>query len=70
MSISGAVTRVTESRHEGVDFATLVRPELIRYRASDGLELSGWLYRPKGVTGPMPVVFSITAGPKGRRGRR
>lgn len=64
--VSGAVTRVTESRHDGVDLAELVRPELIRYKAHDGLELSGWLYRPKGVSGPMPVVFNYHGGPEGQ----
>lgn len=63
---SGAVTRVTESGHDGVDLATLVRPELVRYKAADGLELSGWLYRPKGATGPMPVVFNYHGGPEGQ----
>ncbi len=62
---SGALTRVTESRHDGVDLARLVRPELIRYTASDGLPLSGWLYRPRGATGPMPLVFSYHGGPEG-----
>ena len=63
---SGAVTRVTQSKHDGVDLASLVRPELITYRAHDGLELSGWLYRPKGATGPMPVVFNYHGGPEGQ----
>ncbi len=63
---SGRLTRITESRHDGVDLATLVRPELIRYKASDGLPLSGWLYRPRNVTGPMPVVFSYHGGPEGQ----
>lgn len=63
---TNAVTRVTESRHEGVDLAALVRPELIEYRAPDGVKLSGWLYRPAGATGPMPVVFSYHGGPEGQ----
>ncbi len=63
---SGAVVRATESKHDGVDLASLVRPELISYRAHDGLALSGWLYRPKGQAGPMPVVFSYHGGPEGQ----
>lgn len=63
---SGALTRVTESRHDGVNLAELVRPELLRYKAHDGLELSGWLYRPKDVTGRMPVVFNYHGGPEGQ----
>jgi dipeptidyl aminopeptidase/acylaminoacyl peptidase len=63
---SGGVTRLTESRHDGVDLAQLVRPELIRYTAHDGLELSGWLYRPNGTTGPLPTVFVYHGGPEGQ----
>ena len=63
---SGGVTRATESRHDGVDLARLVRPELIEYTAHDGVKLSGWLYRPRGLTGPMPLVFSYHGGPEGQ----
>jgi dipeptidyl aminopeptidase/acylaminoacyl peptidase len=63
---SGATARVTQSKHEGVDLASLVRPELITYKAHDGLTLSGWLYRPKGASGPMPVVFNYHGGPEGQ----
>lgn len=63
---SGAVTRATQSKHDGIDLATLVRPELIEYAAPDGVKLSGWLYRPKGAAGPMPVVFNYHGGPEGQ----
>ena len=63
---SGATARVTRSKHDGVDLASLIRPELITYKAHDGLALSGWLYRPKGATGPMPVVFNYHGGPEGQ----
>lgn len=63
---SGNATRVTESRHDGVDLASLVRPELIEYSASDGLKLSGWLYRPAGAKGPLPLVFNYHGGPEGQ----
>jgi dipeptidyl aminopeptidase/acylaminoacyl peptidase len=63
---SGAIRRVTESRHDGVDLSSLVRPELITYKAHDGLALSGWLYRPRGASGPMPVVFNYHGGPEGQ----
>lgn len=63
---SGATARVTQSKHDGVDLASLVRPELITYKAHDGLSLSGWLYRPKGASGPMPVVFNYHGGPEGQ----
>jgi dipeptidyl aminopeptidase/acylaminoacyl peptidase len=63
---NGGIRRITESRHDGVDLSTLVRPEMITYKAHDGLTLSGWLYRPKGVTGRMPVVFNYHGGPEGQ----
>ena len=63
---SGAVTRLTESRHDGVDLLSLVRPELIEYSAPDGVKLSGWLYRPAGAQGRLPLVFSYHGGPEGQ----
>ncbi|HET8645523.1 MAG TPA: prolyl oligopeptidase family serine peptidase, partial [Vicinamibacteria bacterium] len=59
-------TQVTFSPHAGVDMATLVRPELVRYKAHDGLELSGWLYTPRGFRKPGPVVLSFHGGPEGQ----
>lgn len=63
---SGAVTRLTESRHDGVDLLSLVRPELIEYSAPDGVKLSGWLYRPAGAQGRLPLVFNYHGGPEGQ----
>ncbi len=63
---TGAVTRLTTSRHDGVDLAALVRPELIEYQADDGVTLSGWLYRPAGAKGPLPMVFNYHGGPEGQ----
>lgn len=57
-------TRITSSPHPGVDLARLVRPELIRFRGHDGLELSGWLYRPASGAGPFPTVLSFHGGPE------
>lgn len=61
----GRFARLTESAHEGVDLAGLSRPSLVKYSARDGVLLSGWLYRPKGFTGPGPVVFLYHGGPEG-----
>ncbi len=63
---SGSVVRATQSRHEDIDLASLVRPELITYKAHDGVPLSGWLYRPRNASGPMPVVFNYHGGPEGQ----
>jgi dipeptidyl aminopeptidase/acylaminoacyl peptidase len=56
--------QVTHSPHAGIDLATMVRPELVRFPAYDGLTLSGWLYQPRNVTLPCPVVLSFHGGPE------
>jgi dipeptidyl aminopeptidase/acylaminoacyl peptidase len=43
---NGRLRQITHAPHPGVDLAVLVAPELVRFQAADGLELSGWLYRP------------------------
>jgi dipeptidyl aminopeptidase/acylaminoacyl peptidase len=49
-----------------VSLTSLVRPELVRYKAQDGLELSGWLYRPAGAKSAGPIVLSFHGGPEGQ----
>lgn len=61
---SGQLRQVTRSQHAGVDLASLIEPELVRFPAHDGIELSGWLYRPRGAGGPGPVVISFHGGPE------
>jgi dipeptidyl aminopeptidase/acylaminoacyl peptidase len=58
--------QVTFSSHAGVELSTLVRPELVKFNANDGLELSGWLYRPRGHQKPGPYVISFHGGPEGQ----
>ncbi len=58
--------QVTFAQRAGVDVASFVRPELVTFRAHDGLELSGWLYRPKGAAGPAGYVVSFHGGPEGQ----
>lgn len=60
------VRRLTKSPHAGVDLGALVRPELIHYKAHDGLELSGWFYRARNVSGPGAVVMWYHGGPEGQ----
>jgi dipeptidyl aminopeptidase/acylaminoacyl peptidase len=60
------LTQVTHTPHEGVDLARLVRPELVAFKAHDGLELTGWLYRPAGRSTPAPFVVSFHGGPEGQ----
>ena len=47
------------------DPAMLVTPVRHEYVAFDGLALSGWLYRPPGVTEPNRTVVSFHGGPEG-----
>ncbi len=61
---SGRFTQVTFSPHDGVDLASLVEPELVNIPGYDGRPIWSWLYRPKGATGPGPLVFSYHGGPE------
>jgi dipeptidyl aminopeptidase/acylaminoacyl peptidase len=67
---SGKLSQVTHSPHAGIDLDALVRPELVRFKAADGLDLSGWLYRPVPAgtpgAGPGPYVLSFHGGPEGQ----
>lgn len=58
--------QLTFSPHAGVDLAALVRPELVTFKSFDGLELSGWLYKPKSQSAPGPYVVSFHGGPEGQ----
>ena len=61
---SGKLRQVTFSPHPGVDYAGLVTPQLVHFRAHDGLELTGWLYAPKDRHGPGAYVISFHGGPE------
>src|SRR5207302_7185787 len=58
--------QLTFSPHAGIDLAALVRPELVTFKSFDGLELSGWLYKPKNQNGSGPYVISFHGGPEGQ----
>ncbi|MGH7539161.1 MAG: S9 family peptidase [Gemmatimonadales bacterium] len=64
---AGTVTRWTESELGGLVAAELPDPTLIRWSSADGLEITGFLYRPSArFTGPRPVIISIHGGPEGQ----
>jgi dipeptidyl aminopeptidase/acylaminoacyl peptidase len=56
--------QVTFSNHPGVDLTQLVRPTLVKYKAADGLPLTGWLYLPRSGKSPYPFVLSFHGGPE------
>lgn len=59
-------TKISQTPHEGVDLDSLVQPVLKTFTAHDGLELSGWLYRPHGQIEAGPMVLSFHGGPEGQ----
>lgn len=63
---SDSARHLVRSSHAGVDLSSLRGPELLTYTAHDGVELSGWLYRPAGVQGAVPTVLSFHGGPEGQ----
>lgn len=62
--VTGELKQLTHSPHPGVNLGNLVKPELVTYRSFDGLEISGWLYRPFKASYPMPLVVVAHGGPE------
>jgi dipeptidyl aminopeptidase/acylaminoacyl peptidase len=60
------IRQVTHSPHAGIDLNALVRPDLVRFKAHDGLDLSGWLYKPHDFKAPGAIVLSFHGGPEGQ----
>jgi dipeptidyl aminopeptidase/acylaminoacyl peptidase len=64
---SGHVERWTESELGGVDLRDQPEPQLVRWKAFDGRDLSGLLYRPPArFAGRRPVMINIHGGPEGQ----
>ena len=61
---SSQIRQVTFSNHAGVDLAQLVKPQLVSFKAADGLPLTGWLYLPKSGKAPFAFVCSFHGGPE------
>ncbi len=60
------VTRWTESETGGLDVSTNVEPELVKVKSFDGLEVSGFLYRPDPAKfpGKRPMIMNVHGGPE------
>ena len=64
---NGTVSRWTEGELGGLVASDLSEPELIRWKSFDGLEITGFYYRPPArFTGKRPVIVNIHGGPEGQ----
>ena len=65
---TGAVTRWTRSETGGLDPEVNVEPEFVKVKSFDGLEVSGFLYRPDAskFPGKRPLIVNIHGGPEGQ----
>lgn len=63
-----AVTRWTESETGGLDVTQNSEPELVKIKSFDGLEVSGFLYRPDPAKfpGKRPMIMNVHGGPEGQ----
>ena len=58
-----SIVKVTRFNNGFIDDFLLVEPEHFKFRASDGVEIDGWIYKPDG-EGPFPWILYIHGGPK------
>ncbi|MCY0869581.1 MAG: S9 family peptidase, partial [Firmicutes bacterium] len=58
--------RLTYASISGVPSETFVEPEQIHYPSFDGLQIPAYYYRPRGRSGPFPVVVDVHGGPEGQ----
>lgn len=65
---TGEVARWTQSETGGLDASRNVEPEFVRVKSFDGLEVTGFLYRPDPVKFPgrRPLMVNIHGGPEGQ----
>jgi dipeptidyl aminopeptidase/acylaminoacyl peptidase len=63
---TGKTVRWTRSETGGLDAATFVAPELVRYPSTDGLMVPAFLYLPRKAQGRVPVVIDWHGGPEGQ----
>jgi dipeptidyl aminopeptidase/acylaminoacyl peptidase len=65
---TGQLERWTTSETGGLNAQSFIEPELVKWKSFDGLEISGWLYRPSAARfpGKRPVIVAIHGGPEGQ----
>ena len=61
----GEPRQITHHMPQGLEEFPFVKPELIRYKSKDGLEIPAFLYRPQGAQGRTPLVIYARANTKG-----
>jgi dienelactone hydrolase len=60
---AGTLTLLTDT-YPGLPARLLVGKKAVRIQARDGLVLQAWLSRPRGATGPLPLVLLPHGGPQ------
>ena len=65
---TGKLDRWTYSETGGLNAAAFIEPELIHWKSSDGLDVTGWLYKPnpQKFPGKRPIIVNIHGGPEGQ----
>ncbi len=65
---TGKIDRWTTSETGGLNPASFVEPELVKWKSFDGKEISGFLYKPdaRKFPGKRPVIVNIHGGPEGQ----
>ncbi|HSE47579.1 MAG TPA: prolyl oligopeptidase family serine peptidase [Terriglobales bacterium] len=64
---TGKVDRWTMSETGGAVLTDLQEPELVKWKSFDGMEISGFLYKPPAkFAGKRPVMINIHGGPEGQ----
>ena len=59
------LNKITHSTYAGIDPATFVEPELIRYKSFDGLDIPAFLYLPSDYKGgKIPFIINVHGGPE------
>lgn len=58
--------QITQSSTAGIPLSSFVKPQLVRFKSFDGLEIPGYLYLPKNAKkdASLPVIVSIHGGPE------
>jgi dipeptidyl aminopeptidase/acylaminoacyl peptidase len=64
---NGKLIRWTTSETGGIRTENFADPELIKWKSFDGLEITGFLYKPPAkFSGKRPVIVNIHGGPEGQ----